>query len=169
MITLCLSTQTVPYNSTALLRENHTAVSQLLSCLTSFVLVFGQHGVSTNLRGLRPRNKIILKMARYMANSPGLCCNSGGGRGNCRGCALHSHGTCRRRVGRTAGEGMEAVGTDNTSDVMRARRACFCFPKALEASNIDRQGCRSRERRHGIERVTNSLFFVISYETGDIG
>ena len=87
----------------------------------------------------------------------GFCCTSRGGRGNCRGFALHSHGTCRRRVGRTAGEGMEAVGTDNTSDVMRARRACFCFPKALQASNIDRQGCRSRERRHGIERVTVSL------------
>ena len=89
--------------------------------------------------------------------------------GTARAARLHSHGTCRRRVGRTAGEGMEAVGTDNTSDVMRSRRACFCFPKALEASNIDRQECRSRERRHGIERVTNRLSFVISYETGDIG
>ena len=48
-----------------------------------------------------------------------------GGRGNCRGCELHSHGTCRRRVGRTIGEGTAAVGTDKTSDAMRARRACF--------------------------------------------
>ena len=105
----------------------------------------------------------------------GFCSNSGratatpvtagrlylvdGGRGNCRGYELHSHGTCRRRVGRTIGEGTAALGTDKTSDAMRARRAC-CFPKVLKASNIDRQGYRIT-RAPSLYLTCNSLCNIV--------
>ena len=137
-----LTIQNFPTSVQELSSELTVLTFKLSNQIEPFYLQYSSHTDGHNSRYVD--TTAVLRTLLWFFYCCGFCCNSGGGRGNCRGCALHSHGTCRRRVGRTAGEGMEAVRTDNTSDVMRAQRACFCFPKALEASNIDMQGCRSR-------------------------
>ena len=49
--------------------SHHYALSAVV-CLTRFVLVFVQHGVSTNFMRASPAELFFLKLAQYMANSP---------------------------------------------------------------------------------------------------